>query len=173
MPRIASLTLIGLVVIATTWVAAPAAPTPAPVRVSEAEMAEITAMVPLASEVDQQVERLRARMAKAPEPPAPRRDPFAFGAPRPEPVVAVAADVPVVDAPTAAEPEMLWPTLAAVMTEPAAEGVTRTAVLGWGDSVEFLAAGESFEGFRLERVTAGAIELMHIPTGVRRTLTLR
>jgi hypothetical protein len=172
MPRIASLTLIGLVVIATTWVAAPAAPTPAPVRVSEAEMAEITAIVPLASEVDQQAERLRARMATVPAPPQPRRDPFAFGAPRPEPVVA-AADVPAVEAPTVAEPEMLWPTLAAVMTEPAAEGVTRTAVVGWGDSVEFLATGESFEDFRLERVSAGAIELLHVPTGARRTLTLR
>lgn len=172
MPRLTSALLLGAGVLVTTWVSAPAAPTAPPVRVSAEDMAEITAMAPIAAEVEQEVERLRAQLAAVPQMPTPTRDPFSFGAPRPSPRVRTAPPVepepatePVVEAP----PAIVWPTLTAVM----AESTGQTAVIAWGDAIEFLKSGESYKDFRVVSVSGSSIDVHHIPSNTTKTLTLR
>ena len=70
-----------------------------------------------------------------------------------------------VDAP----PAVLWPTLAAVMVEPTGT----TAVVAWGDAIEFLQAGGTFKDFRVVTISGNTLELRHAPTGTLRTLSLR
>jgi hypothetical protein len=172
MHRLTSALLLGAAVLVTTWVSAPAAPTAPPPHVSEAELATIDAMAPAAAALDQEVARLRAQLAVAPAPPEPRRDPFRFGAPRPASRASGLElenpEVLTTDA-VAPEPALLWPSLAAVMTDPSGP----TAVIAWGDDIEFVTPGETFRDFRVVSVSGSAIELLHIQTNTTKTLTLR
>lgn len=169
MSRLTTASLLTAGVLVTTWVSAPAAPTAPPPEVSAEDMARIETTAPLALEIDQQVEQLRAQMAAVPQKPEPRRDPFTFGGRRPAPRPPVESAPPVpIEAP-AEEPAVLWPTLAAVM----AENAGNTAVIGWGDTVEFLKAGDSFKDFRVVSVSATSVELRHDPSSTVKTLSLR
>jgi Tfp pilus assembly protein PilP len=171
MSRFRTASLLAAGVLVTTWVSAPAAPTAPPPEVSAEDMKHIDAMAPIAAEIDQQVEQLRVNMTAAPQKPDPGRDPFAFGARRPAPRPAVLqaepepTPAPVVELP----PAVLWPTLAAVM----AEASGHTAVVAWGDTVEFVKAGDGYKDFRVVSVSAASIELRHEATGTRRTISLR
>lgn len=172
MPRLTSALLLGAGVLVTTWVSAPAAPTAPPVRVSVEDMAEIAAMAPIAAEVEQEVERLRAQLASVPQIPSPTRDPFSFGAPRPSPRSRVATpvdEVPATEPVVEAAPAIVWPTLTAVM----AESTGQTAVIAWGDAIEFLKSGDSFKDFRVVTVSGASIEVHHTPSNTTKTLTLR
>lgn len=158
----------------TTWVSAPAAPTAPVARVSEAELAAIEAMAPLAADVEQETARLRERLAVVPDRSEPSRDPFAFGRPTPRVAKPVAAPAPPVAAPVVeVADEVVWPTLAAVMIEGPAEAPLRTAVVGWGDLVEFLGPGDRFKDFRVVAIATDALDLRHEPTGTLRTIKLR
>lgn len=172
MSRFTTASFLAAGVLVTTWVSAPAAPTAPPREVSAEEMGRIEAMAPIAADIDQQVDRLRGQMAAAPQKPDPHRDPFSFGAPRPAPRAArpVAPTIVTVETPVEAlPPAVLWPTLAAVMAETSGN----VAVVGWGDSVEFLKAGDTFKDFRVVSVSSGSLELRHEATGTTRTISLR
>lgn len=171
MSRFRTASLLAAGVLVTTWVSAPAAPTAPPPEVSAEDLMHIEAMAPLAADLDQEVDRLRVKLAAAPQKPDPQRDPFSFGARRPAPrptnvtTPAPEPSAPMVELP----PAVLWPTLAAVMAETAGN----VAVVGWGDGVEFLKAGDTFKDFRVVSVSSGSIELRHEATGTLKTLTLR
>ncbi len=171
MPRFRTALLLGVGVLVTTWVSAPAAPTAPPAPVSVEDLARIDALAPLADELDQEVERLRAQLATVPKAPEPRRDPFSFGNRRPatrEPSPVTVSEAPVeetIDAP----PAVLWPTLAAVMVE----STGTTAVVAWGDAIEFLKTDSTFKDFRVVAISGSSLELRHEPTGTLRTLSLR
>ena len=163
--------LLGGTVVVMSYISAPAAPTPPPARASDAEMRAIDAMAPVTENATQETERLRARLAIVPEKPVPQRDPFSFGttskvpkrvtaAPEPEPVVA-----PEVVAPA----PLVWPKLVALLTD----NGKITAVLGVGDGVEMLKAGETVGGFLVREITATSIEVVHVATSVVTRLTLR
>jgi hypothetical protein len=171
MPRFRTALLLGVGVLVTTWVSAPAAPTAPPSPVSVEDMARIEALAPLADKIDQEVARLRAQLAVVPQAPEPRRDPFAFGGRRPTPretppvlVVETPADVPV-----ELPPAVLWPSLAAVMVEPSGT----TAVVAWGDTIEFLKVGATYKDFRVLAISGTTLDLRHEPTGALRTISLR
>lgn len=171
MPRFRTALLLGVGVLVTTWVSAPAAPTAPPTPVSVEDMSRIEALAPLAGELDQEVDRLRAQLATVPKAPEPRRDPFSFGDWRPAPREAL----PVIVAESPVEllaelpPAVLWPSLAAVMVDPTGT----TAIVAWGDTIEFLTAGETFKDFRVVTISGTTLDLRHEPTGALRTLTLR
>lgn len=171
MSRFTTASLLAAGVLVTTWVSAPAAPTAPPPEVSAEDMARIDAMAPLTADIDQEVERLRAQLVTVPQAPEPRRDPFTFGGRRPAPRPTVAAPAPELPEAPSVElpPAVLWPTLAAVM----AEGTANTAVVAWGDAIEFLKAGDTFKEFRVVSVSAASLELRHEPTGTLRTISLR
>jgi hypothetical protein len=66
-------------------------------------------------------------------------------------------------------PPLVWPKLVALLTD---NGKV-TAVLGVGDSVEVLKAGETAGGFLVREITSSSIELVHVATSVATRLTLR
>lgn len=170
MHRLSSALLLGGAVLLTSYISAPAAPTPAPARASEAELDAIDASAPIAHAAAQEAARLRERLAIVPEKPATQRDPFSFGsrprsprrataAPEPEPVI-VEVEPP---------PALVWPKLVALLTD---HGKI-TAVLGIGEAVEMLNAGETAGGFLVRDITAASIEVVHVATAVVTRLTLR
>ncbi len=147
---------------------APAAPAAGPRR----EAVQIDA---LASGVQAQAARLRARMAAAPAERASARNPFAFGAPaearprrgapaagtRPTPVVADVPDVPLA--------------LIGIAERGHDAARTRTAMLAApGDQLFMVTEGEELAGrYRVGAIGADAVELKDLTTGAIRRLGLR
>ncbi len=172
MPRTAAAIVLGAGVVLVTWVSAPAAPTPLPPPIPAEVIAAIDALAPLAADVDQETDKLRARMAQIVEPPSPRRDPFAFGearrpAPRPMPPGVPEPEHPRVEAPS--EPTLAWPTLAGVFVDNGAS----TAVLGVNDTVEFVTVDQRIGDFVVVSIGAASIELRHSVLNITKTLSLR
>jgi hypothetical protein len=172
MPRTAAAIVLGAGVVLVTWVSAPAAPTPLPAPIPAEVIAAIDALAPLAADVGQETEKLRARMAQVVEPPSPRRDPFAFGERRPAPPRPSPATPAVVDV---AQPEITpeapiaWPTLAGVFVDAG----TSTAVLGIDDTVEFVTVDQRLGNFVVVSIGAASIELRHSVLNITKTLSLR
>lgn len=169
MHRLSSALLLGGAVVLTSYISAPAAPTPAPAVASPEEIDAIVELAPLAGDVSQEADRLRARLAAVPEPPVAKRDPFSFGSERrrarPETATTPQPDEPVIEA----APPIAWPKLVALLTEKD----TITAVLAVGDAVEMLKAGETVGGFLIRDVTSAAIEVVHVATSATTRLALR
>jgi len=165
--------LLGAGVLLTSYISAPAAPTPASARVSLAELAEIEALVPLAQDVAQETDRLRARLSAAPVAPVARRDPFNFGSVRrPDRPVAPAAHAQLRAPAVEAAPPIAWPSLVAVLTA-AGDAPVFTAVLGIGDGIEMLKKGSEANGFLVRDVTSSSVELIHVATTTVTRLSLR
>jgi hypothetical protein len=129
----------------------------------------------LAAEVQAQAQRLRSRLAKAPRPVEPVRNPFTFApkesAPRSSrsPVTLPA----VVEAPLLpAEPAIELVGVAENKTE---KGLERTAIVSTLSGDLFLVKeGESLAGrYKVKAVGADAIELTDILSGDTRRLALR
>jgi hypothetical protein len=145
--------------------AQPPPETPQPVQTSGTET--------LAADVQAQAARLRERLASAPAPREPLRNPFEF-APRPEraaPRIEHARDaVPAPAVP--AEPALA---LIGVAEDFTPDGPVRTAILGTaaGDVV-IVKVGDSVAGvYRVQAVHADAVELAEVQGGGSRRLTLR
>ena len=173
MHRLASALLLGGGVLLASYISAPAAPTPEPPRISPATVAEIDALVPLADDVAQETERLRARLAVAPAVPVARRDPFNFGAVRRPDRPARTVSVREPEAPAVeAAPAIAWPSLVAVLTE-GGDTPVFTAVLGEGDGIALVKKGGEAGGFTVRDVTSTSVELVHVATNAVTRLSIR
>jgi hypothetical protein len=172
MKRLTSALLLGGGVLLVSYISAPAAPTPAVAPVPLAVMMDIDATAPLAAELTQETEQLRARLTNVPASPTAKRDPFNFGVMRrtPRPAAPVTAAPEVVAEPSA--PPIAWPSLVAVLTS-GGETPTHTAVLGVGDSIEMLTVGGTHNGFLVTGVTATSVELVHAATNTATRLSIR
>jgi hypothetical protein len=126
----------------------------------------------LAANVQSQASRLRLRLAAAPSPQSPIRNPFTFAAResaapatvprRPEPREAMAAAGPV-----ESEPDL-------VLLGIAEQGKTRTALIGSGEELIMATEGQPVAGrYRVGAVSADGVELKDQLTGATRRLTLR
>jgi hypothetical protein len=132
------------------------------------EFAQLDVVV---STVQSQASRLRKRMAAAPAPQAPTRNPFVFVDRSARPVM-TARRAP---APAAADPEIFVP------LEPdldflgvAEEGTTRTAIIGLGDELLLVTVGHEVAGrYRVAAVGPDVVELLDLRTGVTRRLALK
>jgi len=133
--------------------------------------AEAVQLDAVASSVQSQAARLRHRLAVAPAPQAPVRNPFAFveapassavTAPRrPDPAP------PVVMEQIAAEPDL-------ILLGVAEQGSTRTAMIASGDELLMTTEGQTVVGrYRVGKVSADAIELIDLGTGATRRLSLK
>jgi hypothetical protein len=129
----------------------------------------------VATDVQSQAVRLRARLASAPALASPRRNPFSFAAPA---AIRVrhAAPAPAL-APVAAQP---FPDLVLELAGIAEQkvddaGVKRTAmVIGPGDQLFMVTQGQELAGrYRVSAVGADAVELEDLSTGATRRLALR
>jgi hypothetical protein len=135
---------------------------------------ETSGTATLAAEVQAQTSRLKSRLAAAPVPHPPSRNPFAFAAreivqQRPSRAPAPAAMVP--DAPPA-EPAI---ELVGVAENREADKVVRTAIISALSGELFLVKeGESIVArYRVKAVGADAVELIDLVTGAARRLSLR
>jgi hypothetical protein len=119
--------------------------------------------------VQSQAARLRQRLAVAPAPRAPIRNPFTFAAREPVPV---AARPQALAMPVAADPPL--PELELVLLGVAEEGSARTAMIGSGDELLMATEGQTLAGrYRVAKVSADAIELVDLVTGATRRLFLK
>ena len=119
--------------------------------------------------VQSQAARLRQRLAVAPAPRAPIRNPFTFAAREP---VAVAARPQALAMPVAPDPPL--PELELVLLGVAEEGSARTAMIGSGDELLMAMEGQILAGrYRVAKVSADAIELVDLVTGATRRLFLK
>jgi hypothetical protein len=176
--RLTSIFVLAGAVFLASYLNAPAELRPAPTPVTFAELAGIQENAPLAAEVAQETERLRARLATVPDMPAARRDPFSFGTSRrPAPSAAAGNEesapvegVAAVDEVVA--PAIAWPTLVAVLTARGSE-TALSAALGIGDGVEIALAGETHAGFLVRAITETAVELVHVATATTTRLSIR
>ena len=143
---------------------------PSPVRFPR-RSAEAVQLDAVASNVQSQAARLRHRLAVAPVPQMPVRNPFAFveapappavaGPKRPDPVA------PLVMEPSAPEPDL-------ILVGVAEQGSTRTAMIASGDELLMTTEGQTVAGrYRVGKVSPDTIELIDLGTGATRRLSLK
>jgi Tfp pilus assembly protein PilP len=140
---------------------------PVPVQTSGTET--------LAEEVQAQTGRLRERLAAAPAPQQPARNPFAF-APKPLPRVrssASAAKAAPMPLPTIVSEPVL--TLVGLAEDQSPEGPIRTAIISAeGGEVLIVKAGEFIGArYRVQGIGADAVTLIDLTTNAVRRLALR
>ncbi len=162
---------LGGAVLLAGWLASAAGVTRQPRAVRAPQRSqEFAQLDAVASNVQSQASRLRHRMAAAPAPQAPLRNPFVFlerdarpvGARR-EPLQAVAALAPIV--PVELELDLLGV---------AEEGTTRTAMIALGDELLMVTVGNDVAGrYRVAAVGPDAVELTDLATGATRRLALK
>jgi hypothetical protein len=129
----------------------------------------------LAVDVQEHATRLRERLAAAPNPQLPRRNPFLFES-RPSPPSRQAARPPepvaIPELQPAPEPVL---SLIGIAEDRGAQGPIRTAVIaGDADELFMVTAGQTvLRRYRVEAIGADVVELKDIGTGVVRRLALR
>ena len=129
-----------------------------------------------AAHVQAQATRLRQRLAAAPAPQAPIRNPFAFAArERPARVTAPRFQPPpstIRQEPVAPELELA---LLGIAEDDTPSGIRRTALIGGADDELIMAAeGETVAGrYRVTGVGADTVELTDLTTGATRRLALK
>lgn len=130
----------------------------------------------LASDVQSQAVRLRTRLAAAPAPQSPLRNPFSFAVreasvPRTAPRHDAASAQSLV-APAPSEPVL---ELAGIAEEKTDAGGKRTAMItAPGEQLFLVTEGQELAGrYRVSAVGADAVELKDLVTGVTRRLALR
>lgn len=130
----------------------------------------------LAEGVQAQAARLRERIAGAPAPSTPARNPFVFAArelaPAPRPAARRLEPVPAPDATVPAEPEFA---LVGVAEQQSPNGIARTAMItGDGDELFMLTEGQVLAGrYRVTVVGSDVVQLESLTTGAIRRLALR
>jgi hypothetical protein len=130
----------------------------------------------LATDVQAQASRLRQRLASAPSPQTPTRNPFVFASRAPAPerrplrVEAPLAVEPLPE-PEPPEPPLVLIGVAERRTD---KGIIRTAMIaGEGDALHMVTEGEEAAGYLVVAVSPDAVELKHPITGATRRLGLK
>jgi len=137
---------------------------------------ETTGQITLADEVHAQADRLKSRLAAAPAPQEPFRNPFAFASralpERREANVRAEGETLAPDLGPPLEPAI---ELIGVAESESPKGVVRTAIISTLDGELFLVKeGETIAArYRVGPVAAGAVELNDLLTGAVRRLALR
>lgn len=171
MTRVASTVLVASsAALLATWIIAPASSAPVePALSSPDEVADQMSEAVLA--VNTEVDRLRERLASPVTLPAPSRDPFTFGNPperrRPVETQPVAA-VPVVTPPAPALPRLV-----AILSGQPGDAASWQAVFADGDTVTFVAAGDTIGRFHVTSVSADGVALVDRQSGASSFLSLQ
>jgi hypothetical protein len=146
-----------------------------PVAYQEPNVTGTSATETLASDVQAHAARLRERLASAPRPQLPNRNPFVFEA---RPTVPTKSVVMRREAVIAAEPlpppePML--SLIGITEDQGPKGLVRTAVFtGDADAVFVLTVGEMLlDRYKVEAIGPDAVELKDVGTNAIRRLALR
>src|SRR4051812_42434284 len=129
----------------------------------------------VAADVQSQAVRLRTRLAAAPAPDPPRRNPFTFAVREPAVRAVAAARIPALAMPAAAAEPDLVIELVGIAEQKTDAGLKRTAMIGApGDQLFMVTDGQEVAGrYRVSAVGADAVELQDLLTGATRRLALR
>jgi hypothetical protein len=166
----------GLTCLLAAWLASAASTTQRqrPPEVDLDRGTPLTATEALASDVQAHAARLRQRLASAPVPETPHRNPFLFES---RPVAAPRQGVrieaaPIPEPPPAPEPVLL---LVGVAEDRGPQGLIRTAILtDDADGVFIVSVGQTvINRYRVEAIGADAVELKDVTTSAVRRLALR
>jgi hypothetical protein len=163
MKRLGAVVLFAGAVLLSTHMLAPAEPPPSSTSTLAADLRAAMQAKPLIAQLDAQSTRLRARLANPPPFPAPRRDPFRFGAlttsraPSRPAIVAAPAPPP-------APPVQALPQLIAITTNAANGETARSAVLGLAAEVQVVKLGEKFLDFVVDEIDAESVTLRNPAT---------
>lgn len=148
-----------------------------PPRDRSPQPVETSGTTTLAADVQAQTARLKSRLASAPSPQVPVRNPFAFAAKqsRPEPVTST---TPSSEPSAPLQPlEPIEPAidLVGVAEERTPKGLVRTAIISaLSGEVFWVKEGELISGrYRVKAVGADAVELIDLLSNGLRRLTLR
>jgi hypothetical protein len=116
---------------------------------------------PVLSQVNAEVDRLRARLAQIPTYPSPGRDPFSFGGRRPD------APAPMAPPPPVAEfvPPPVLPRLVAVLSTTTVGGVSRAAAFAVDDDVRIVKEGDRVGAYVVRAITSDAVTLVDVASG--------
>jgi hypothetical protein len=130
---------------------------------------EVAQLDAVTSNVQSQASRLRQRMASAPAPHAPFRNPFVFSERQSRRVAAARRE------PAPAQPEVVTPDEPPLdLLGVAEEGATRTAMIGLGDELLMVTVGHEVAGrYRVAAVGPDVVELQDLTTGATRRLALK
>ena len=163
MKRLGAVVLFAGAVLLSTHMLAPAEPPASPSSTLAADLRAAIQAKPLIAQLDVQSTRLRARIANPPAYPAPRRDPFRFGAPSSSrgpsrPAIVTAPAQP------AAPPVQTLPQLIAITTNAVDGAPARSAVLGLAAEVQVVKLGEKFLDFVVEEIDAESVTLRNPAT---------
>lgn len=165
------------VLLLLAWLASavgvPDAPPPPPEQAEPAGSARLAA---LRADVEKQSSRLRERLAAAPAPVPPDRNPFRFAS-RPvhaERVRAASVAPPEPDVVGSTQPEAVL-VLIGIAERRQNDALVRTAIIsGAADDLLLVTEGQEVAGaYRVRSVSATAVELEHIATGEIRRLYLQ
>jgi hypothetical protein len=167
----------GICCLLAAWLASAASTTRHPPAPSSQEpiATGTSATETLASEVQAHAARLRERLASAPRPQSPHRNPFVFES-RPtlpaKPLALRSDPQPPLEALPPSEPMV---SLIGITEDQGPKGLVRTAIItGDGDSVYVLAVGEMLlDRYTVETIGADAVELKDVTTNGIRRLALR
>jgi len=160
MNRVALALLLSGVALLASWAVAPAAPIAPPD--TAAAIAAIDQSAPVVDEMNQQVDRLRERLANPQKFPPPQRNPFDFGR-RPEPRRPVAPVVETPAVPVEPPPPPL-PRLLAIVLNTVDGAATHSGVFSNGDDVNILKAGDTIGRYVVRSVTSDGAELVERAT---------
>jgi hypothetical protein len=167
-PARAATYFVGASLLAAWLASAAGVARPQTVRTSRPS-ADSTELDSVVVNVQSQTTRLRQRLAGAPSPQSPMRNPFTFAAratPPPPPARARKPAVAIENPPL--------PELELVLIGIAEQGTTRTAMIESGNELLMASEGQTLAGrYRVGKVSIDALELVDLETGAIRRLFLR
>jgi hypothetical protein len=167
-------TYAGVASLLATWLASANGVSAPPSSPAPQARPAVSATQALADDIQSQTARLRERLASAPAPRTPARNPFTFVTRADRPVGGSARRAPAIDAAPALPPEPPLQ-LVGVAEHDTAGAIVRTAMItADSDELFMLTVGASLGGrYRVTAIAADAVELSDIVTGGTRRLTLR
>jgi hypothetical protein len=144
-------------------------------RPEPAQAPDVSATDDLAQHVEAQARRLKERLAAAPVPPDPLRNPFVFRRAAPSPAVAVRrVSAPPEPAPISmpAEPAL---ELIGIAEQRVSPEIVRTAMITTaGDELLLVSVGDAvLQRYRVAAISSTAAELVDLTTGQVRRLLLQ
>jgi hypothetical protein len=173
MTRTRATVYVGIALVLAAWLAAAAGLT-VPTEQTAASRPQATSDTQaLADDIQVQATRLRERLAAAPAPRQPSRNPFMFGE-RPAPAARKSAGIAPAIEPVGPPPEPPLQ-LVGVAEKKTDQGSVRTAMItADSDELFMLTEGETLGGrYRVKTIGEDAVELTDLVTGASRRLALR
>jgi len=167
-------TYVGVASVLVAWLASASGVSAPPESPAPQPRSAVASTQALADDVQTQTARLRGRLASAPAPRSPARNPFAFAERARRPAVEHATVASSSDASPTLPPEPPLQ-LVGVAEQQTAGATVRTAlVTADSDELFMLTVGASLGGrYRVTAIGSDAVELNDLVTGATRRLTLR